>query len=1211
MVRKFYFIAFALILINLNLVSSSLDVSLGTDSDSVLGINFISESTTNGGGGDLNSTDFWQIFTDQTEINGSKSGSFDLTTTGIIDGNSGSNFGTSSSYWNLTTINIFGADYPILKPTMQYGNFGLIEGGLIITDPTIGGAGNVALLFTDQAGANFAQILYDISEDQMIFQLANNYSFDSDILLDGNLYMNDNDIIDVDNIGFFNGQNISWNSNDYTIDVPTGLGPVNQVGQEDYEIVYNSIGFTLDNGEVIYWDSNENDRPTIGLAYSRDQNISEKTIGFLTMDIANGTEGIAVTRGRVRGINTSMANVGDTVYLHPTINGSWTTTRPTGGDYIVILGIVCKVGVTDGEICARNAMLVSPNDLNDATGFPEQNAQIKQSDASFYDSNRSFSLAPNSGGGYDTFYVWQNGFKYLFNESQDLQIPNEEGTFWLYFDLGNLTYTKDPSNGQQSTIIREKVLVSMIYWNANDEEAVIIGDERHGHIMSSDTHTFLHFTKGSQWLNGLALNSILPDESGNDDTHAQFGVDSGTITDEDLINIISSISSTTGLPILYLNGSGADLRRKNQTGFSVLTDIAAGVGVSGRLVWNEFTGSEWQLKTVDNTDYVLCHVFATNSKVDPVVAFIGQGDYQTISQARAGAETEISTIITNYPSPELIPLGTIIFQTRNAYSNSVKARIRSTELGENYVDWRTSELQPGAAPSDHGNLAGLDWQSSGHSGTASTLAGFDSLGLATEYNESNYLLREGTRNLTGNWNYGSYYINGSGNINSTGLICDSNGCIGEGGGNPFNQSLNTSDNVTFQSLNLTLNEALNLKQNNVNITIGDSTTVTHLMFKNDYSGFGSTFYTFATTSNNTNDPFVELRITPVPEDATLTVTSGGNEEMELLAQSNPGGGTTRIKSVNHDLELQPGTGNEIQLQGNTQMLSDVNYFIQGDSNDFRMRFDGSNQVFNLTTVTTGASFHFVNITGWATLEAHDFITHTHNATSDNTLEGFTEDTILYDVYSKIRNESDCWDEGTGIYQWCYDVEWFNGTQTITENYCFYVKQNESTNKYFANFSNEQYIELTEVECSTYLVKGTSQGQLLTDIKATMVDINDNVDLLENYTQFNKGIISEEYITNTTKDPLTLIKVENFYNNLKYKSYQNMKDMILTEEGKLSDTILFDYEKSDYGSYDIAAIAHTSRALETLTLWKVAKLEERQNTLESELCSKDNSFSWCS
>ncbi|KKK52492.1 hypothetical protein LCGC14_3104350, partial [marine sediment metagenome] len=60
----------------------------------------------------------------------------------------------------------------------------------------------------------------------------------------------------------------------------------------------------------------------------------------------------------------------------------------------------------------------------------------------------------------------------------------------------------------------------------------------------------------------------------------------------------------------------------------------------------------------------------------------------------------------------------------------------------------------GSGVTAHNNLATLAWTSSGHTGTVSTLAGFDGAGVAAEYTESNYFLVDGSRALTGNLSLG-------------------------------------------------------------------------------------------------------------------------------------------------------------------------------------------------------------------------------------------------------------------------------------------------------------------------------------------------------------------------------------------------------------------------------------------------------------------------
>jgi len=599
-----------------------------------------------------------------------------------------------------------------------------------------------------------------------------------------------------------------WNGIDHCMNQSTGLGPTLQVGQESYlpfSIGYNDTGVEIQNGTVVFL-CVSGGNVCISPANSRHPDIVEKTVGVTTQAIPNGARGIVTTYGLTRAIDTSLWAVGDTLYVSSTVDGGLTSTRPTEGDWPIPICEVIESDGSDGVLFVKYIQIFDPDDIKQATGFPEQNASIKQSDITFTDStpDRTLSIAPNSPF-YDEFYIWQLGVKYIFDTAQTVQIPDEEGSYYIYFDMGGLMYVKNPDDGDIETIIRTKVLVAIVYWNATDEEAVIIGDERHGHVMSSETHAYLHFTRGAQWLSGIALSDIDTNQSGDDDEHAQFDVESGIVTDEDLINIsggmyrhdITAVDTgadtftvagdvtgsyragtefrasesgtdngeyytvvsatyttstvievaeeigsadtdwyiTIGLPIFYLDGASANLRRAVEPGFSVLTNDP-GVADGDRLVWNDPDGGGpgiWGLSEITNNDFVLCHVFATNSKQDPVIAFVGQGDYTTRNNARAGAETEISTILTNYPAPELIPIATVIFQTGNTKDNAVKAETVSTAEGDDYVDWRTTELKAGSAPSDHSNLSGLLWTGSNHSGGNNTIAGFNSSGTATEF----------------------------------------------------------------------------------------------------------------------------------------------------------------------------------------------------------------------------------------------------------------------------------------------------------------------------------------------------------------------------------------------------------------------------------------------------------------------------------------------
>jgi len=85
-----------------------------------------------------------------------------------------------------------------------------------------------------------------------------------------------------------------------------------------------------------------------------------------------------------------------------------------------------------------------------------------------------------------------------------------------------------------------------------------------------------------------------------------------------------------------------------------------------------------------------------------------------------------------------------------------------------------------------------------------------------------------------------FQLDSSGNLTSlTGYICDLNGCIGSGSGNPFNQSLNTTDGVTFASLNLTSADNPDLSLHRTDISqkwLFDITSGGHYRFRDSTYG---------------------------------------------------------------------------------------------------------------------------------------------------------------------------------------------------------------------------------------------------------------------------------------------------------------------------------------------------------------------------------------
>jgi hypothetical protein len=358
----------------------------------------------------------------------------------------------------------------------------------------------------------------------------------------------------------------------------------------------------------------------------------------------------------------------------------------------------------------------------------KQNGFVSKDDITitWSDANRKLSVAKTG----SNFTYFEAGVLYTKVGTQEVVIDDTEGLWVIYFDGETLTADNSPSDTDIEHIIENHTIVAWVYWDATNNLGKLFA-EPHGSSMAPMTHHYLHDVFGSQYDSGMALGDILADEDGSSATHAQFSTGSGFFYDEDVKHATEGTAANVGLEIYYFDGS--DLRWTTNAGYSFIN------GGSGRIMYNN-SGAQTE---VDNTKFVLAHVFATNIKDADgtdgrLIAIQGQAQYATLALARNGANTEINNLITgDLPLAEILPVATVIFQTANSYTNAVNARIRLTDTGDDYVDWRTS-LRSGGGTSttnDHGLLAGL-----------------------ADDDHTQYLLAAGTRGLSGDWDAGTFEI---------------------------------------------------------------------------------------------------------------------------------------------------------------------------------------------------------------------------------------------------------------------------------------------------------------------------------------------------------------------------------------------------------------------------------------------------------------------
>ncbi len=342
--------------------------------------------------------------------------------------------------------------------------------------------------------------------------------------------------------------------------------------------------------------------------------------------------------------------------------------------------------------------------------------------------DRTLSLQPTA----TDFNYWVEGVEYI-SAGDTKQIANTEGIWVFYYDAAGLQAVNSPTAAEVGSIIRTKALVSILYWDVSAAAQIYFGEERHGKGMSPETHAYLHFLQGLAYLSGLGLNTMDVDGSGDFASSIMFGIDAGSVADEDLYKNIAAVPASAGLPVYYMTGATATWNKQIKPLYSA---ILTGVAGEDRIAFNEYAGGAWQLSETTHDNYCLYHVFATTEINTPMISVMGQNEYATKSAARAGALTEIRALISNeLPFPEIRPVASVIYEAAIGYSNALGSRIVSTDAGDDYIDWRhetISRSRVEVSTADHARLTSLPWASSGHTGAASTTPAFDSGGTAIE-----------------------------------------------------------------------------------------------------------------------------------------------------------------------------------------------------------------------------------------------------------------------------------------------------------------------------------------------------------------------------------------------------------------------------------------------------------------------------------------------
>lgn len=569
-----------------------------------------------------------------------------------------------------------------------------------------------------------------------------------------------------------------WDQNCNTLNLQLTSDVRLQVGQEQVTYGLNDTGALIPNGSVIYINSASGGHPTFELADA--SNISGlRVIGVTTEAIADGAMGFATSRGFVRGLDTSTWAATTALFLSTTA-GELSNALPVSPNYPTFIGVVTTQDASDGEIYVdiRPAYYMEtllnvedaapvdgtvlryvdgnsryeqqsgdifdiPNDVERFTGFKDVGADSGTT-LSYDDGTRTFTITPTA----SEFDYYIKGTKYTQVGADSVVWTDDHELHLIYYNGTTLTVEK-LSALSVSDLFKDVAIIAYIYWDSNLSKVLGWADERHGANMSEDVHRYLHEIFETRYDGGLGLTLDSTDTSGD---APQLIVASGKIWDEDIPFDIPQFGTDAStdpaqLGVWYKEGAAGSFlwKRKAANDFPIIESGAQDIsgntiytGASARPAYNQLTGGNWQLTEMGNNNYFNIHIISTDgyngSTFGNNICVLGEESYNTVGLARDGATTEIAQLkLDGLPIKEWKAIGTCIVQSSNG-ANTTNAYFRSTDTGEQYVDFRIINVSAVGASNDHSALINLDVDShsqyallAGRSGGQILVGGTDAL----------------------------------------------------------------------------------------------------------------------------------------------------------------------------------------------------------------------------------------------------------------------------------------------------------------------------------------------------------------------------------------------------------------------------------------------------------------------------------------------------
>jgi hypothetical protein len=139
--------------------------------------------------------------------------------------------------------------------------------------------------------------------------------------------------------------------------------------------VRNTTGATLTKGTVVYITGATGQISTVSKALANADATSAQTLGMMTDDLPNNSNGNVTIIGLISNIDTSSYTDGAQLYLSPTVAGAVTTTKPYAPNHLVYVGIVEYAHPVNGKIFVKVQNGYELDELHDVAAQSPTNGQ--------------------------------------------------------------------------------------------------------------------------------------------------------------------------------------------------------------------------------------------------------------------------------------------------------------------------------------------------------------------------------------------------------------------------------------------------------------------------------------------------------------------------------------------------------------------------------------------------------------------------------------------------------------------------------------------------------------------------------------------------------------------------------------------------------------------------------------------------------------------